>query len=169
MTNTFQKTLENLPEIFIQNSSAIAARLVSRMQRQMETDVAALNTGYLMLLLKMSSSDLVVEFEKVLRAAMARARSEVNGSGFSFEFSIAGEIDSSMLESDRAFQSLQAKSRSCGALSLAAFSPQALLKCVNEAMAGARISETDIQALAPFVRQALNTELVAIYQKLINL
>ncbi len=173
MSEIFRTTLEKLPVLFTQNAKGMMVRMVAHMQQQMEGNGNLSNASYLSLLLRMSSADLALEFDKSVRSAMAGIKdsNETLSGGLSLELDMAGDgqADFSMQESEKAFQTLQSKAQAVGASRLKPFSTKSFLHCVKEAMTNARIGDADALALTPFARRALNRELFTIYQKLNDL
>ncbi len=169
MTHVLKDELARLPSFFAESAKEMMLRMLAAMQRQLEGDLKTANVSYLALLLKISQTELATEFEKVLKLVMGQATFTADKvpAGLSLELEMVGDAPAevSMRESDDAFGKLKAKARSVGLLSLDAFGAKTLLECVQTAMEKARISHADAQALTPFVRHALNLELLAIYEK----
>jgi hypothetical protein len=170
MSEILKKAMAKLPEIFSRNASGIMLRTLAGMQQQLDRDIHAANASYLTLLLKMSHGDITIEFAQAFKASLEKAGTgeETASGGLSLSLDMPADplVSVPMSESELAFRKLEERGRSIGVRNLQPFSNEAIVDCAKAAMGSARISQADVQALTPFLRRALNIELVSAYEKL---
>lgn len=178
MSEILKKTVALLPEILPKNAKPMMQRIVDAMQNAMTADPQMGASSYRSLLLKMSTDDLVREFDLAIRESMKTIQQAsgalgvaVLGLGLSIEplDGDAGSSDADFLSSTALFKKLCAKASGLGIEGLSAYSFDVFLAALNDAFAKSRIDPVEAKKMMPFARQALNGELAKLYEKLDSL
>jgi hypothetical protein len=178
MSEILRKTVALLPEILPKNAKSMMQRMVDAMQTAIAADPHLGASSYRSLLLKMSSDDLVREFDLAIRESMKAIQQATGGRGISamglglsIEPLDAAEApaDTDFLSSTALFEKLCAKANSLGIDGLGAYSKDVFLASFNDAFAKSRIDPTEAKKMMPIARQALNGELAKLYEKLDSL
>jgi hypothetical protein len=175
MSETLKKTIAGLPEILPKNARSMMQRMVAAMQEAIAADPHLGATSYRSLLLKMSSDDLMREFDhsileamKAIQLATAGPGAAALGLGLSMEplHADAGSSEADFQSSTVLFKKLSAKASSLGIVGFGGYSKDVFLAAVNEAFAKSRIDPDEARKMMPLARQALNGELTKLYEKL---
>jgi hypothetical protein len=178
MSELLKKTVALLPEILPKNAKPMMQRIVDAMQSAIAADPRFGASSYRSLLLKMSSDDLVREFDLAIRESMSAIQKVSGGPGLSalglglsIEPLDAAEApsDTDFLSSTALFEKLCAKASSLGVDRLGAYSKDTFLASLNEAFSKSRIEPAEAKTMMPLARQALNGELAKLYEKLDSL
>jgi len=176
MSEILKKTVALLPEILPKNAKSMMQRMVDAMQNAMAADPQLGASSYRSLLLKMSSDDLVREFDLAIRESMKTIQLAAGGPGISaLGLSIEpldgaeATSDTDFLSSTALFEKLCAKANGLGVSGLGAYSKDVFLASFNEAFAKSRIDSAEAKKMMPIARQALNGELAKLYEKLDSL
>jgi len=178
MSEILKKTVAQLPEILPKNARSMMQRMVDAMQNAMAADPQLGPSSYRSLLLKMSSDDLVREFDLAIRESMKtiqQAPGARGGAGLGLGLSIesldadADSPDADFLSSTALFKKLCAKASGLGIEGLGTYSFDVFLAALNDAFAKSRIDRAEAKKMMPVARQALNGELVKLYEKLDSL
>lgn len=178
MSEILKKTVALLPEILPKNAKSMMQRIVDAMQNAIAADPQLGASSYRSLLLKMSSDDLVREFDLAIRESMKTIQLAAGGPGVSalgLGLSIEpldvaeAPSDTDFLSSTARFEKLCAKASGLGVSGLGAYSKDVFLASFNEAFAKSRIDPAEAKKMMPVARQALNGELEKLYEKLDSL
>ena len=180
MSEILKKTVAQLPEILPKNARSMMQRTVDAMQKAMAADPQLGASSYRSLLLKMSSDDLVREFDLAIRESMKtiqQASGARAGAGLGLGLSIepldgdadSPDADADFLSSTALFKKLCAKASGLGIEGLGNYSFDVFLAALNDAFAKSRIDRAEAKKMMPVARQALNGELVKLYEKLDSL
>ena len=178
MSEILKKTVAQLPEILPKNARSMMQRMVDAMQNAMAADPQLGASSYRSLLLKMSSDDLVREFDLAIRESMktiqqASGAQGVAGLGLGLSIESldadAGSSDADFLSSTALFRKLCAKASGLGIEGLGTYSFDVFLAALNDAFAKSRIDRAEAKKMMPAARQALNGELAKLYEKLDSL
>lgn len=178
MKETLKNAVAVLPEEVAQGAQSMMRRLVAAMQNELAQDQALANASYCSLLLKLSETDLVREFDLAMKEAMSSIRA---GSGQTDPF--AGGLSLSMTLIDDAesnsqsdfststalYEKICAKAAAYPLEGLRACNKDVFLSALKAAFLKARIGGTEVADLLPAARRALNAELVRLYSKLDSL
>ena len=178
MSEILKKTVAQLPEILPKNARSMMQRTVDAMQKAMAADPQLGASSYRSLLLKMSSDDLVREFDLAIRESMKtiqQASGALGVAGLGLGLSIepldadAGSSDDDFLSSTALFKKLCAKASGLGIEGLGNYSFDVFLAALNDAFAKSRIDRAEAKKMMPVARLALNGELARLYEKLDSL
>ncbi|MEP6792349.1 MAG: hypothetical protein ABI907_13330 [Ramlibacter sp.] len=173
MSEILKKTITQLPQILAKNAPSMMQRMVVAMQSAIAADTQPGASSYGALLLKMSSDDLVREFDLAIRASMDALQQGPGGlAAFGLGLSIepldeAATVDDADFHSSAVlFDKLCAKADALGVDGLRTYGKDLFLAAFNDALAKSRIEPADAQKLVSFGRKALNDELLKLYEKL---
>lgn len=175
MSELFKKTIEHLPQILVKNANAMMLRMAAGMQQAIRADSGLENATFCMLVLKTASSTLAVEFERAMAESMAALRRDTGKvqfsiSGFSLSIvplePVASTAKADFQPSTAAFDKLCAKAAALGVRGLGMFNKDVMLECVVEAFGKSRVEAPDVATMLPYLRRALNDELLRLYAKL---
>ena len=171
--STFQKTVENLPAILQKNAKSIMQRMVDAMQNAIAVDPQLGATSYCALLLKMSSNDLVHEFDLAIGESMRSVQQAAGLGAAAGRWLTIEPLDELQASSEGDFQSstvvfdkLNTKAGGLGIQGLGAYGKDMFLAALNEAFIKSRIDPAEAAKIMPFARQSLNGELTRLYEKL---
>jgi hypothetical protein len=172
MSETLKKTIGHLPELLNKNAEVMMQRMLDFMQNVIAADPALGPSSYLALLLKMSTEDMVTEFEQSLAESMVaiqRAAEKPGGPdtglGLSLQADDAKE-EEDFARSNQLFTKLMDKTKSLGIPGLAPYRKDIFLAAINDAFTQSKIDADATKKLMPLARKALNAELVRLYEKL---
>ena len=175
MSELFKQTVARLPEILVKNASPMMLRMVGVMQKSMTEDGQLADASYCVLLLKMTVDELASGSERSIRESMDSLHSgdagqAASATGFSLAIEPIGDDVSAEKAAFRtaslAFDKLYAKGRSLGVRGLRNYERDVLFTCFKQALAKSRMSSDEAAKMLPYVRRALNDELVRLYTKL---
>lgn len=178
MKETLKNAIAVLPGEVAQGAQSMMRRMVAAMQNELAQDRVLANASYCSLLLKLSETDLVREFDLAIKEAMSSIRvgsgqTDVFAGGLSLSMTLIDDAESNaksdFLTSTALYEKICAKA--------AAYQPEGLLACNKDVFLAAlkasflkaRIGGTEVADLLPAARRALNAELVSLYSKLDSL
>ena len=175
MSDTLKRTIGHLPELLIKNAETMMQRMVDFMLNVVSSDPQLGPSSYLALLLKMSTEDLVSEFEQALTESMVEIQRSAekpggpdSGLGLSMQPLDAGDAhaEEDFARSNLLFTKLLAKTKALGITGLAPYRKDIFLAAINDAFVQSRIDADAVKKLMPLARKALNAEMVRLYEKL---
>ena len=178
MSEILKKTVAHLPEILPKNAKSMMQRIVDATQDAIAADPQFGASSYSALLLKMSSDDLVREFDLAIRQTMSEMHEQSGVPGLSDQWlglsvepleAAEAPTDADFSTSTALFEKLSAKARDLGVDGFGACSKGVFLACFNDAFTNSHIDPGEARKIRPFARQALNGELVKLYAKLDSL
>jgi hypothetical protein len=175
MSDTLKKTIGHLPELLSKNASSMMQRMVDFMQNIIAADPQMGPSSYLALMLKMSSDQLVREFDAALRESMTAIRraaeksgGPVTGFGMSIEPLEAPDptAEADFARSTQLYQKLLPMTTLHEIRGFSAYRKEVFLTAVSDAFAKSKIDADATKKLMPLARKALNAELIRLYEKI---
>lgn len=174
--STLQKTVDNLPAILQKNAKSMMQRMVDAIQNAIAADPQLGASSYCALLLKMSSNDLVHEFDRAIGESMHSVQQAAGPGASASRWLTIEPLDGLQASAEGDFQSstvvfdkLTTKAGDLGIQGLGAYGKDMFLAALNEAFIKSRVDPAEADKIMPFARQSLNAELTKLYEKLDSL
>lgn len=150
-------------------------RMIVSMQNEIAQDSQLANASYCALVLRLSTPDLVREFDVVITAALRSIKFGTNKPGMcvaALSLSMdddAADSSADFRTSTALFDLLCANARAQKVEDAGVFNKDFFLTSLKDAFLKSRIAITEVARLMPYAQRALNTELVNLYGKLDSL
>lgn len=178
MKETLKNAIAVLPGEVTQGAQSMMRRMVAAMQNELAQDRVLANASYCSLLLKLSETDLVREFDLAIKEAMSSIRvgsgqTDVFAGGLSLSMTLIDDAESNAKSdfstSTALYEKICAKAGAYQPEGLLACNKDVFLAALKASFLKARIGGTEVADLLPAARRALNAELVSLYSKLDSL